>query len=77
MVKLTAHAPPSVALWIETSKTDTLSYLGNARVIATARAPMRVTADVLPDAGHRMSVWVGVMPAALGWLGSTMIGFRP
>jgi enterochelin esterase-like enzyme len=77
MVKLTAHAPPSVALWIETSKTDTLSYLGNARVIATAKAPMRVTAEVLSDAGHRMSVWVGVMPAALGWLGSTMIGFRP
>ena len=77
MVRLTAHAPPPVALWIETSKTDSLSYQGNARVIATAKAPMRVTADVLQDAGHRMSVWVAVMPAALHWLGSTISGFRP
>ena len=77
MVRLTAQAPPAVELWIETSKTDSLSYGGSARVIATARAPLRVTADVLRDAGHRMSVWVAVMPAALHWLGSTMSGFRP
>jgi enterochelin esterase-like enzyme len=77
IVKLAAVSPPPVALWIETSKTDSLSYWGNKRLIATARAPMSVTADVLLDAGHRMSVWVGVMPTALSWLGSTMSGFRP
>ena len=77
LVQLAATAPPPVALWIETSKTDSLSYQGNSRLIANARAPMTVTADVLPDAGHRMSVWVGVMPTALQWLGSTSTGFKP
>ena len=77
LVKLAATAPPPVALWIETSKTDSLSYQGNSRLIATARTPTTVTADVLQDAGHRMSVWVGVMPTALQWLGSTATGFKP
>jgi enterochelin esterase-like enzyme len=77
LVKLAATTPPPVALWIETSKTDSLSYSGNKRLIATAKAPMSVTADVLLDAGHRMSVWVGVMPTSLSWLGSTASGFRP
>jgi|BarGraIncu00222A_1022003.scaffolds.fasta_scaffold13071_1 enterochelin esterase-like enzyme len=77
LVKVAARNPPHVALWIETSKTDSLSYWGNSRLIATAAAPMSVTADVLLDAGHRMSVWVAVMPTALQWLGSTMSGFRP
>ena len=76
LVKLAVKTPPPVVLWIETSKTDSLSYWGNSRLIATAKAPMSVTADILQDAGHRMSVWVGVMPAALQWLGSTMSGFR-
>src|ERR1035437_168473 len=77
LVTLAAKAPPPVELWLETSKTDSLSYVGNARLIATATAPMAVTADVLQDAGHRMSVWVAVMPTALHWLGATMSGFRP
>jgi len=77
LVKLAATSPPPVALWLETSKTDSLSYWGNKRLISTAAAPMTVTADVLQDAGHRMSVWVGVMPTALQWLGSTANGFRP
>ncbi len=69
--------PPAVQLWVETSKSDSLSYPGNARLIATATPPLRVTADVLPNAGHRMAVWVGVMPTALSWLGSSLSGFRP
>jgi enterochelin esterase-like enzyme len=76
LVKVAEASPPPVSLWIETSKMDTLSYWGNKRLIANARAPLSVTADVLPDAGHRMSVWVAVMPTALTWLGSTMSGFR-
>jgi hypothetical protein len=74
---MAATSPPPVALWSETSKTDSLSYWGNKRLIATATAPMTVTADVLQDAGHRLSVWVGVMPTALQWLGRTVSGFRP
>ena len=77
LLKLAVTNPPPVALWIETSKTDPLSYQGNSRLIATAKAPTTVTADVLPDAGHRMSVWVAVMPTALRWLGSAARGFQP
>jgi len=77
LVKLAAAAPPPVQLWIETSTTDTLSYPQNAQLIAHATAPLTVTTDILQDAGHRMSVWVGAMPAALTWLGSTEHGFRP
>lgn len=76
LLKLAATTPPPVQLWIETSKTDTLSFPGNSRLIATASPPMKVTADILQDAGHRMSVWVGVMPTALRWLGSTVDGFK-
>ena len=77
LVKLAAGAPPPVALWIETSKTDSSSYWGSSRLIANATPPMKVTADVLQDAGHRMSVWVAVMPTALRWLATTLSGFRP
>ena len=77
LVKRATAAPPPVQLWVETSKSDTLSYPGNARLIATATAPLRVTADVLPHAGHRMAIWVGVMPTAFTWLGSSLSGFRP
>ena len=77
LVKRATTQPPAVQLWVETSKSDSLSYPGNARLIATATPPLRVTADVLPDAGHRMTVWVGVMPTALSWLGTSLTGFRP
>jgi hypothetical protein len=77
LVKRATTEPPAVQLWVETSKSDSLSYPGNARLIATATPPLRVTADVLPNAGHRMTVWVGVMPTALSWLGSSLSGFRP
>ncbi len=77
LVKRATTEPPAVQLWVETSKSDSLSYPGNARLIATATAPLRVTADVLPNAGHRMTVWVGVMPTALSWLGTSLSGFRP
>jgi enterochelin esterase-like enzyme len=75
LLKVAATAPP-VHLWLETSETDALSYPGNAQLAATVTAPLTVTADILPDAGHRMSVWVGVMPTALQWLGSTLSGFK-
>jgi len=77
LVKHATAAPPDVQLWVETSKADSLSYPGNARLLSTATPPLRVTADVLPDAGHRMSVWVGVMPTAFSWLGTSLSGFRP
>lgn len=77
LVKRATVDPPDVQLWVETSKADTLSYPGNARLIASATAPLRVTADVLPDAGHRMTVWVAAMPTAFTWLGRSLDGFHP
>ncbi|MCR6493216.1 esterase family protein [Cellulomonas sp. P24] len=77
LVKRAAADPPDVQLWVETSKADTLSYPGNARLIAAATPPLRVTADVLPGAGHRMTVWVAAMPTAFTWLGRSLTGFHP
>ncbi|OIQ78970.1 putative esterase [mine drainage metagenome] len=77
LVRRATTETPAVQLWVESSKSDSLSYPGNARLIARATPPLRVTADILPNAGHRMTVWVGVMPTALSWLGSSLSGFRP
>jgi hypothetical protein len=41
------------------------------------RSPTAVTATVLTNAGHRMSVWENMLPGALTWLGSNVPGFQP
>ncbi|HET9649492.1 MAG TPA: alpha/beta hydrolase-fold protein, partial [Microlunatus sp.] len=76
LVKLSSHPPP-VALWLETSHADALSYSSSARLLHTARPPMAVNAVVLQQAGHRTSVWKAVLPTALLWLGHNIPGFRP
>lgn len=69
--------PPPVALWVETSPVDPTSYTTTQQVVADARPPMSVTADVLKDAGHRFGVWIPLFPTALAWLGKVAPGFRP
>ncbi|SDO76820.1 Enterochelin esterase [Nakamurella panacisegetis] len=74
----TAHDdPPKVALWVQTSPADVFSWGTTSELLKTARAPLSVTADVIPNAGHRFSVWVGLVPQTLQWLGRTVPGFRP
>ena len=77
LVSLADRSPPPVALWIETSHADPLSYGSSAQLLKTARPPLSVTATVLQHAGHRIGVWEGLVPGALAWLGSNVAGFRP
>ncbi len=77
LVALARRQPPPCALWVETSKADGLSYPSSAAFLAAAAAPLAVQSTVLPDAGHRASVWIDLLPQALGWLGGVASGFAP
>ena len=77
LVALAKASPPPVALWIETSHADAVSYHSSAAFLSATRAPLSVKAVVLQNAGHRMSVWLGLLPEALRWLGSSIAGFGP
>lgn len=75
LVTLAKADPPPVALWVETSQADSLSYTTSSAVLSGAKAPMSVESHVEVGAGHRMSVWQDAMPAALTWLAKTVPGF--
>jgi len=77
LLKLARTEPPRMALWVQTSKADAISYGTARQLLATAKPPLSVTADVLPNAGHRLSVWIHLIPETLRWLGATAPGFRP
>ena len=77
LAALTRKNPPPVALWMETSHVDTLSYHSSAAVIKAARPPMSVDAVVLQHAGHRLTVWEPLVPVSLRWLGRNVSGFKP
>lgn len=77
LVSLAKSKPPAVALWLETSHADAVSYRSSSQFLTAARAPLSVKAVVLQNAGHRMSVWLGLLPEALAWLGGSAAGFRP
>ncbi len=76
LVRLAHDAPPRIALWILTSKADPISYGTTRSLLAGARPPLSVTADVLTNGGHRTSVWAPFVPRTLQWLG-TLPGFAP
>jgi hypothetical protein len=77
LVALIRRSPPPVAIWVETSHADALSYGSTAAALKAARPPLAVTADVLRNAGHRIGLWQGLMPTVLRWLGATVPGFAP
>ena len=68
--------PPPVSLWVETSHADALSYSSSAAFLRATKAPTAVHAVVLQNAGHRVSVWIDLLPQALRWLGANVRGFR-
>jgi len=76
LVALAKSAPPAVALWLQTSKRDSLSYTGSAALLKAAHPPLSIESRVDLNAGHRMSVWADVVPQALTWLGATAAGFK-
>ncbi|WP_263730378.1 alpha/beta hydrolase [Cellulomonas sp. SG140] len=77
LVSLATTAPPPVALWLQTSKADSLSYSSSAAMLKAAHAPLSIQSQVDISAGHRISVWADAVPTALTWLGSTVDGFKP
>lgn len=76
LVQVAKQDPPPVALWILTSKQDELSYPSTSALLADARPPLSVTADVLSRGGHRAQVIMPAIPTSLDWLGREMPGFR-
>lgn len=77
LVALAEHGAPPVALWVETSHSDRVSYPSTAALLAASRAPLSVQALVLMHAGHRLSVWRDELPEVIAWLGRNIPGFAP
>ena len=76
LVALSRRAAPPVAIWVETSHADAVSYNSSAALLKAARPPLAVDATVLQHAGHRMSLWQGLLPGSLTWLGANVSGFK-
>ena len=77
LVALTRRRPPPVALWLETSHADPVSYGSSAALLKETRPPLAIDAIVLQHAGHRVSLWQQLLPSALAWLGANVPGFSP
>jgi pimeloyl-ACP methyl ester carboxylesterase len=75
LVALARRAPPPVAIWLETSHSDPVSYTSTAALLKVARSPLAIDATVLQHAGHRLSVWLPLLPGSLTWLGTNVPGF--
>ena len=76
LVALTRRNPPPVAIWLETSHADAVSYSSSAAFLKAAGPPLAVDATVLQHAGHRVSLWQGLLPTSLTWLGANVPGFK-
>jgi len=77
LVNIVRKAPPPVAMWVLTSREDTLSYPTTSKFLSVARRPLDVTATVLAHGGHRDAVFEPYIGNAITWLGQTLPGFRP
>lgn len=77
LVAIAKEAPPPVAMWVLTSREDSLSYPTTAKFLSVARRPLSVSATVLAHGGHRVAVFEAYIESSLSWLGQTLPGFRP
>lgn len=77
LVWLAGHRPPALALWVQTSRRDGLSYPSTAAFLRAVRRPLSVTTLIVKTGGHRESLWAGELPSALRWLATSLPGFRP
>jgi pimeloyl-ACP methyl ester carboxylesterase len=77
LVRLEHDRHPPVAIWLQTSHSDSLSYPSSAEFLRAVRSPTSVRAVVLSHAGHRLSVWRAQLGPALDWVGATVPGFAP
>ena len=76
LVALSKRKPPPVAIWLETSHADPLSYTSSAAFVKATKPPLAVNATVLQHAGHRVSLWQDLLPSTLKWLGANVPGFK-
>jgi enterochelin esterase-like enzyme len=76
LVALSKRKPPPVAIWLETSHADPLSYTSSAAFVKATKPPLAVDAIVLQDAGHRLTLWQDLLPGTLKWLGANVPGFK-
>lgn len=68
LIRLAHDAPPPVALWIQTSHADPVSYPSASQLLKQAQPPLSVTSVVLEHAGHRSTVWQACSPRLCnGW----------
>jgi enterochelin esterase-like enzyme len=77
LVALTKRTPPPVAVWLETSHADSVSYKSSAALLKATKSPLAVDATVLLHTGHRISLWRQLLPGSLTWLGANVPGFKP
>ncbi len=77
LIALAKRGSTPVAIWLETSHADAVSYASSSAFVRASRAPMAVGATVLRDAGHRLAVWQGLLPDTMRWLGGNIPGFSP
>ena len=57
-------------------RSPTSTSLSCAAFLKAAKPPLAVEATVLQHAGHRVSLWQGLLPGSLTWLGTNVPGFR-
>ena len=77
LLKVAKEAPPAVAMRLQTSKTDSITWGPTRDLLAVAKPPLAVTAQVFENVGHRFSVWSADTPSALQWLVGVASGFAP
>lgn len=77
LIRLAAKHPPAVAMWLETSHSDRVSYESSTKFLNQVRKPTSVHTVVLRNAGHWIGLWQELLPGALNWLGANVPGFRP
>jgi enterochelin esterase-like enzyme len=76
LVALAKQDPPAVRLWGLASKEDTLSWPSTQALASAVHGPTTMTLVTQQQGGHRTSIWAGIVPQALTWLGSAP-GFAP
>jgi len=76
LVAIAGDNPPPVGMWVFSSKQDKLSYPTSSRFVSRAKAPLSVSATVVPTGGHRGSVFEPYTARALTWLARNLPGFR-
>jgi enterochelin esterase-like enzyme len=75
LVALVKRDPPPVAIWMETSHSDKISYTSSTAFLQAVRPPLSVRLLEFPHAGHSILLWAPLVPQAVQWL-ETIGGFR-